>query len=172
MALEQVKMRTADGQEYGPVSLAELQQWRAQGRVPHDATIIDAMTGEAVPIAGVPGMNTPMPPPPMPMAGYGAPQQPSGMDHLIPAKNGPALASYYVGVLGLAACLLGPLAMVSGIIGIVLGSKGLKKVPEVSVGKTHAIVGIVLGSLQTLFGLAVLVIIIVAIAAGGIPNQN
>ncbi len=64
-----------------------------------------------------------------------------GVSSIIPYKNVPALAGYYLGVFSIIPCF--PL----GIAALVLGLKGLKKVkenPELK-GKAHALVGIIVG---------------------------
>jgi hypothetical protein len=73
---------------------------------------------------------------------------------LIPYKNPMALASYYCGVFGLISCFL--LLGIFGILPIVFGFKGLKhaKLYPESRGQAHAIVGIVLGSIEVLSFLA------------------
>jgi len=66
-----------------------------------------------------------------------------GFATIVPYKNGPALAAYYCGVFGLIPVigfLLGPIALILGIIGLV----HKKKNPKVH-GTGHAIAGIVLG---------------------------
>ncbi len=66
-----------------------------------------------------------------------------GFATLVPYRNGPALAAYYCGVFGLIpflGFLLGPIAMILGVIGIMKK----KKDPRVH-GTGHAIAGIVLG---------------------------
>jgi hypothetical protein len=80
------------------------------------------------------------------------------IESLIPYNNGMALAAYYCGVFSLIPCagaVLGPLAIVFGIL-------GLRKVsanPEAR-GTGHAITGIVLGSLVALGHLIVLIIFV------------
>jgi Domain of unknown function (DUF4190) len=67
---------------------------------------------------------------------------------IIPYRNGYALAAYYCGVFGLvpvAGNVLGPIALVLG----VLGLRYVKNHPTAK-GTAHAIVGIVLGVLETL----------------------
>jgi hypothetical protein len=67
---------------------------------------------------------------------------------VIPYKNPKALTAYYLGIFGLIPCLgliLGPTAIVLG----VLGLRYKAKYPEAK-GKAHAIVGLLLGSLETL----------------------
>jgi len=64
---------------------------------------------------------------------------------LVPYKNGPALAAYYLGVFSLIPFLGVPL----GIAAFILGIRGLRKAkehPEVK-GKAHAWVGIIAGGL-------------------------
>ena len=67
---------------------------------------------------------------------------------VIPYKNPKALIAYYLGIFGLIPCLgliLGPAAIVLGILGL----RYKAKYPEAK-GTAHAIVGLVLGSLEAL----------------------
>jgi hypothetical protein len=67
---------------------------------------------------------------------------------VIPYKNPKALIAYYLGIFGLIPCLgliLGPAAIVLGIMGL-----RYKATHPRAKGTAHAIVGIVLGSLETL----------------------
>ena len=69
-----------------------------------------------------------------------------GFATIVPFRNGPALAAYYCGVFGLIPVLgfiLGPIAFILGIIGLVKK----KKNPKVH-GTGHAIAGIVLGMID------------------------
>ncbi|MHB0935290.1 MAG: hypothetical protein ACYDCO_07240 [Armatimonadota bacterium] len=157
MAFEQVIMRTADGKEYGPIPIGTLWEWQQQGRVPADATLVDAVTFEKRPVGTVlAGMTMP---PPQQYGGYppaGVPTAPSATDHLIPAKNPKALMAYYLGVFGLIPCLI-----FIGIVALIFGIIGVRDANTLGVGKTHAIVGIVLGSLETLAILIGLIALIV-----------
>ena len=68
---------------------------------------------------------------------------------IIPYKNGRALAAYYLGVFSLIPCaglLLGPAGLILGILGL----RYVKANPTAK-GTGHAIAGIVLGGLTTLF---------------------
>ncbi len=90
-----------------------------------------------------------------------------GVGVVIPYRNGMALTAYYMGVFGLIACFLGPLAIL-GIVPIIFGVLGLmkaKKDPEAR-GSVHAWVGIGLGTLELLTGCGVIGFIIFAIASG------
>jgi predicted Zn finger-like uncharacterized protein len=84
---------------------------------------------------------------------------------IIPYKNGRALAAYYCGVFSFIPCagnLLGPAAFILGI----LGMRYVKAHPEAK-GTGHAIAGIIMGALTTLFywGLIVAVLAMGGIAA-------
>jgi hypothetical protein len=161
MAFEQVYLRTTDGQQYGPVTYKELVQWHQQGRVPPNAFIVDAVSGEAQPISAFPALA--VPPPPMPGAPGMPPtsvqQPPSAINQMIPTQNPQALWAYYLGIFSLICCIfplpsLGPAALVLGIL-------GLRNVERSGVGKGHAITGIVIGSLVTLENIAAIVLLII-----------
>ena len=77
---------------------------------------------------------------------------------IIPYKNGLALAAYYCSVFGLipgVGIILGPLSLIFGIIGL----RRVNENPEIR-GTGHAITGIVLGSLETLFYIALAVLVV------------
>jgi hypothetical protein len=83
----------------------------------------------------------------------------SMVETFIPSKNGPALASYYLGLLALLPCL----GFFVGVAAVYLGIKGLRNVranPEVR-GGAHAWVGIVCGSLFGLFNFLLLAVSVV-----------
>jgi len=154
MAFENVMVRTSDGNQFGPATMAQLAQWCGEGRVPPDAIVIDVTTGEEQPLSGFPqlgvwppayaGGQAPPPPPP----------QITATDRLIPMKNPKALAAYYCGVFAIACgVVLGPIA-------IVLGVLGVREAKTLQVGKTHAIVGIVGGSIATLLWLVPIIAIV------------
>ena len=78
---------------------------------------------------------------------------------LIPYKNPPALTAYYLGVFSLIpllGCLLGPAALIMGVIGL----RKRKKQPQCR-GAAHAWTGIVLGGLSTAGHLAVVVLFVI-----------
>jgi hypothetical protein len=81
------------------------------------------------------------------------------MGGMMPTKNGPALAAYYLGVFSLIPILGIPL----GIAAFILGIKGVRKVrdhPEVK-GKVHAWVGIIAGGFFSLLYLILLGLMVV-----------
>jgi len=141
MAFEQVMLRTTDGQEFGPASMDDIIQWHRQGRVPADASLLDTATNEIRPVADFPALAI-SPPPTVTSAPIKS--APSATDHLIPVKNPKALAAYYCGVFGIPCFIpLGPVALIFGIL-------GYRDAKTFGVGRTHALVGIILGGLETL----------------------
>jgi hypothetical protein len=83
----------------------------------------------------------------------------SMVEKFIPSKNGPALASYYLGLLALFPCL----GFFAGVAAVYLGIKGLRNVranPEVR-GGAHAWVGLVCGSVFGLFNFLLLAVSVV-----------
>lgn len=98
-------------------------------------------------------------PPPLPTQ---EPKDPTG--GLIPYKNGPALAAYYLGVFS----VIPVLGLFLGLGALVLGIMGLRmaaRQPEVK-GKVQAWVGIIVGGFFGLAYLALTVLIIVGIVLG------
>ena len=104
---------------------------------------------------------------------YQSPQNPPGMNQgppgqgdvtggIIPYKNGPALAAYYIGIVSMLCCFFG---LPIGIVAVVLGVMGLQKrakQPEVK-GSVHAWIGIVTGVISTLGAILALIGIIAAV---------
>ena len=75
-----------------------------------------------------------------------------GFATIVPYRNGPALAAYYTGVFGLIPILgfvLGPLALILGIVGLMKARKNPK-----AHGTGHAIAGIVLGVIDPVLWIA------------------
>jgi hypothetical protein len=159
MNQQALRVRLADGREFGPASPELLAQWAREGRIPRDAAIVSD-DGSAlpaiqhpvlVPIFGAPPVVRPLvAPADEPMSG------------LIPYRNPPALTGYYISVASLIpglGLLLGPAAIVLGVIGF----RAYRREPQKK-GQVHAWVAIILGSLTTLlyWGFVVLVIVMVA----------
>ena len=155
MSFTNVKMRTPDGAEYGPVAWEELQQWHQQGRVPPGAIIVDADTGEEKLTCNFPQLGVPapmIPPPPQ----YYTPQQ-QQPDHMIPTQNPQAVWALCLSIISLLGC--GPFL---GIPALILGIIGLGKAKEIGEGRTHSIVGIVLGSITSVGYITLWIVITVA----------
>jgi len=157
MAFEQVTLRTVEGQEYGPVAMETMVQWYQAGRVPANATLVDAETGDTRPVNAFLAFQ--VPPPPMPAAGgvpSAAMNAPTSLDHLVPTKNPKALIAYYTSIAGLLCCFIG------GPAALILGIMGVKDAKTLGVGRTHGIVGIILGGLETLVAIGLLIALIVS----------
>jgi hypothetical protein len=76
-----------------------------------------------------------------------------GFATLVPYRNGPALAAYYTGVFGLIPLLgflLGPIALVLGIVGLVKARRDPK-----AHGTGHAVAGILLGIIDPFLWIAI-----------------
>lgn len=153
MAFEQISLRYANGQESGPASWEQLVQWRKDGRVPDDAMIVDVATGMAQRVMDFSQLITLAPSSPSPS--LTAVERANGMPisiHVIRRKNLPSLVAYYCGLFGIIpyfSLLLGPIALIAGIIG--LGKAGERKV-----GFKHALTGILLGSVEIIVSVFVI----------------
>jgi hypothetical protein len=93
-------------------------------------------------------------------------RRPDAIETLIPYKNPLGLIAYYVGVFAFIPCaglLLGPAALVLGILGI----RYRNKHPTAG-GLGHAITGVVLGSLTSLANWGVVIAVMIAFASGAI----
>lgn len=149
----------ADGQEF-PCQRDLLEEWARDGRVPPGSRIrLD--TGEVVDsdsLDWIVEARKRIAPPQQIEDVENQVDKPDVMAHVIPARNVPALLSWYAGVFSLLPCLGGPLgltALVLGIIGLRLSHK-----PEIAVGFWHALFGLILGSIFGLLWLVVAIIVI------------
>jgi hypothetical protein len=151
-----------DGQEYGPVPVAQVKQWIADGRA--DGQTLVRREGSqnwqhlvTIPeLSGIASSCVPQPPPLPPS--FVSSSDPAAA--IIPYKNMPALISYYLAVFSIIPCL----GIVLGFAAVVLGIVGLKRArerPEAR-GKVHAWVGIVLGGLCGVGWIVALILLWVA----------
>ena len=76
------------------------------------------------------------------------PEEGDATGGIIPYKNGPALAAYYLGIFSLLPCIGLVLAIPAFILGII-GLKKRKENPAVR-GSVHAWIGIIMGGIFTL----------------------
>lgn len=155
-------VRLADGREFGPGDSATIAQWAREGRVPHNSMIVErggTDPEQAIAASEHPSLRSLFNAPPV-QPGPVMPPQPDGISVLIPYRNGPALGAYYVGVFSLVpmfAIVLGPLAIVLGVVGL----KQAARRPEAK-GRVHAWIGIVLGSMTILFHVGVIAVLLIA----------
>lgn len=90
MAFEQVRIRLANGQEYGPVSWSAMLQWRQEGRVPNDAFIVDAATGQSHPVSAFPVDGAAQPAAPAQPQAPSTPQFPAAPSGYVTPTSTPA----------------------------------------------------------------------------------
>jgi hypothetical protein len=154
-------LRLSNGSEFGPASIEMMCEWAGQRRVPADAQLVDAATGERRSVLSEPRLRAILQAPPTTptgpvQPGIGAPPVDTGFSRLIPARNPCALAGYYIAVASLIPCLAlltGPIALVLGIIGL----RARLKNPAVH-GLAHAWVAIIGGAGLLLLNVAVIVL--------------
>jgi hypothetical protein len=138
-----------DGQTYGPVSLETIREWRLGGRVNGDTRVRAEGAETWITLRQLPELAADFDaPPPLTSAPPVAAVPDSGLNTLIPYRNGMALAAYYCGVFALIPLLGAVLGWVAFGLGVA-GLRAAKKNPVMG-GKVHAWVGIVLGALCAL----------------------
>jgi hypothetical protein len=94
----------------------------------------------------------------------------SVVETFIPSQNGPALASYYLGLFSLFPCLGFPL----GVAAVYYGVRGVRNVrqnPAVR-GGAHAWVGVICGGLFGLFNFLLLVGFVIAMIAAAVSQRR
>lgn len=153
-------VRLSDDRVFGPADGSLLSRWAAEGRIPRDAMLEPTDGGAAVRATEHPAIRAVLDAPPMVAGPLASPPVTDGpMSTLIPYRNGAALAAYYTGVFSLIpvlALLLGPIAIVLGVLGLRFATKH-----PLARGRVHAWVGIVLGTLSFLGNVAFIVFALV-----------
>ena len=136
------RIQGSDGREYGPVPAGVVRQWLAEGRANAATRVLPEGETEWRTIQQLPEFAGSSVPPPI--AGP-PPAADSGLNTLIPYRNGLALAAYYCGIFSLIPCL----GLVLGVVALVLGVMGWRRyrAQPACGGSVHAWVGIVLGGL-------------------------
>ena len=92
------KIIGADGKEYGPITLEQLKQWIAEGRLNLQSKVLPEGTLEWKTVAEVPELAAVVPPPASPVAGYAAIP---GATHAADQVSGPAIGLMVTAGLGL-----------------------------------------------------------------------
>jgi len=97
------KIIGSDGKEYGPISLAQLKQWLAEGRLNHESKVL--AEGETVwkPLRDVPELATALQSGLPPQFYAVAPTQPAALKLV----RGPAIFMLVLAILNILACLWG-----------------------------------------------------------------
>jgi hypothetical protein len=144
MAAErEFRLRFANGREFGPVTIAIVEQWASEGRVPRDAVLapVDGLSPpQAVTTVASLAQRVVAPPT---MATRLPVADDLGITGMIPYRNQPALIGYYAGLFSicpLVGLVLAPAAIVLGIGGLRVAAADATRR-----GKVHAWVGIIGG---------------------------
>ncbi|MEX2219065.1 MAG: hypothetical protein WD749_09940 [Phycisphaerales bacterium] len=157
--MSDVRVRLADGREFGPASPEMLLQWAREGRIPASSDII-AADGRATPARQHPLLGPIFSAPPVVQPAIMPPPSDGGVGTLIPYRNGAALTGYYVGVFALVpgfGLLLGPAAVILGIAGF----RAYQREPHRK-GAAHAWVAIVLGAITSLLNWVGIIALVIA----------
>lgn len=144
------KIRTSNGEEYGPADLDQIVQWAREGRLKRDSLLVPVDGSEVKPVHVEPRLAAILSAPPS-IPGPLTKTDEAPLSGLIPYKNPPALIGYYLGIFScfpILGLLLGPAAIVLGIIGIRRRSADPKRR-----GLAHAWIAISFGVIGTCISL-------------------
>jgi hypothetical protein len=139
-------VRFPDGTSYGPAELPLLQQWAREGRLSGEAVLVPADGSPECKVGAIDALRVHVMAPPTVFTGL--PQDgDDAMATLIPYRNVPALAGYYVSI----AALIPGIGLICGPLAFGLGIAGYRKSRRErrAKGAVHAWVAIVLGALTT-----------------------
>jgi hypothetical protein len=153
------KVIGVDGKEYGPVAIAQLRQWLAEGRINGQTRVLaegatDWKTLAELSEFALPAAQAQMPRPIRPLAGQPASGRP-------PQTNGFALTGLILGVVSLliSCCCCGGLPF--NLMGVIFSGIALAQInrrPELYNGKDVALAGLILSGLSLLFGVGVMIL--------------
>jgi len=151
------KIIGADDREYGPISLEQLRQWQAQGRVNAQTRVLAVGETNWKTIADLPELAASAAPPPSipkPIQPLAAGGTPSGFR---PQTNGFAVAGLIIGIFSLFSfcCCAGLPFNLLGLIFSIIGLVQINRRPESYGGKGMAIAGLVTSGLSLLFGVGI-----------------
>jgi len=148
------KIIGADGREYGPVTVEQIQQWIREGRAnaqtkaqAEGSTEWKALSSFPELLGDMAGLKVP---PTAPVTGAGT------LSLLAPKTNGMAIAGLVMGIFSLIQCC----SFIFGTLGVIFSSVGLSQInkqPAEFTGKGMAVAGLVM----SIVGLAINIILIV-----------
>ena len=156
------KVKTSDGEEYGPADLDQIVQWAREGRIERDSLLIRTDGSETKSISDEPRVMAILGAPPT-IPGPQPPFDDAPLSGLIPYKNPPALIGYYVSIVScfpIVGLLLGPPAIVLGIIGI-----RRRKAEPHRKGLAHAWIAISFGIIGTCLNLFLTIALIIGMVS-------
>lgn len=156
-------VRLPDGSRFGPAAMDLVERWAREGRVPTDAVLEPQGGGRERPVSEEPRLAVHCQAPPTVAVTPPVPAGSEGITTIIPYRNPPALAGYYLAVFG----LIPVLGLVFAVPAVVLGIIGVRRRrhnPTLK-GAVHAWIGIILGGLMTLAWCAAIVAMVIGITA-------
>ncbi len=156
------KVRTSNGEEYGPADLDQIVQWAREGRIERDSMLVPVSGGEVKPVLAEPRLAAVLSAPPS-IPGSLPKTDEAPLSGLIPYKNPPALIGYYISILScfpILGLLLGPPAIVLGIIGI-----RRRKAEPHRKGLAHAWIAISFGIIGTCLNLFLTIALIIGMVS-------
>ena len=148
------KIIGSDNREYGPVTLDQLRQWLAEGRVNDETRVRAEGQAEWRPLATL-GLNLGSAPAPSVPSPYPQPLKTNGM----------AIAGLVMGILSLIQCC----CFVFGILGIIFSGIALSQInkrPTEFTGRGMAVAGLVMSILGLIINVALVIFYWAAIMAG------
>jgi hypothetical protein len=134
------KIIGSDGKEYGPISLEQLQQWRAEGRINARTRVLGTGGTEWKTAADFPELGFAMPPG-IPVPGISPPPPALPTEQ----KNGLAITSFVLGLVSLFLCFFAPLAGIPAIVCGHIAHARTRRASGQFGGSGFAIAGFVLG---------------------------
>jgi hypothetical protein len=153
------KVIGADGREYGPVSLDQLRQWLAEGRVNAQTRILAEGAADWKTLSELPEfaltVNRPATPQPIrPLTSQGA----NGRSL---QTNGFAVAGLILGIISfvISFCCCGGLPL--NLMGLLFSGIALAQInrqPEVYTGKGAAVAGLIISGLSLLLGIGIMIV--------------
>jgi len=161
------KILASDGKEYGPVSLEQLRQWIAEGRVNAETRVQESGAPDWKTAAEFPEIAALLAAPPPPIAGPARVSAP--VSPLLPVarpSKGLAITSFVLGLASFVLCL----SIFTGIPAIVCGhiARGrARRSPDQYGGVAFAVAGLILGYLSILY-----TIMLVAIIVSGVLSHS
>ena len=135
------KVRTNNGEEYGPADLDQIVNWAREGRIPRDALLYPEGGGDPKSVFAEPRLASILSAPPTApnMEIGGKFKEPAQRTIFLPTGNQPALWGYYLAVFSYIMWPLMPVALAFGVIGLIRSIRNPK-----ARGGLHALVAIVL----------------------------
>lgn len=151
------KIKSENGEEFGPVNSTEIQIWIDQKRCSSETLIEVDGNGNWVQLSTLPEFANILA-----LEQSATQKGDDGVSSVIPYKNVPALTGYYLAVFSGLGLLCPPAGFLLALPALVLGIIGLKKAKAnpAAKGKIHAWIGIIGGALFSVIFVLMLVLLL------------